>query len=354
MSFHPLSNDKTLRILVENWGGYLKNAAVIPLSQLQPKITSGVSYFTLVRVRGESLVLKQTFDSDAIRSMHFSKLKYKTTEICRANGVPAICPCLTVTGDPIVFYGGHSFELLPYVHPAIHYEGLPKQQESLISCLIDLSRALEKADSLRDELKKCTCPYLVDQKDPVGAVKEIRSVLLPALDEKEVKLSQILGVDFAAVVNEFEEIATDYKKKGRFIGVCHGDLHGQNILFGSDGRLKAVIDFDNLHIGDTRRDIAWVLDQLTWIPGKPDQFDFQTLRNGVRAIIEGGLCSKEEICGVMPSLLYYTIPIVVDIAKDILFRDDDRIVWKQYLELLDSHRKIQAHKEIIRFVEDTI
>jgi len=46
------------------------------------------------------------------------------------------------------------------------------------------------------------------------------------------------------------------------VGIVHGDMRGGNFLFTIDGEIKAILDWELMHLGDPLEDLAWSLNRL--------------------------------------------------------------------------------------------
>ena len=46
------------------------------------------------------------------------------------------------------------------------------------------------------------------------------------------------------------------------VGIVHGDMRGGNFMFNVDGEIKAILDWEMMHLGDPLEDLAWSLNRL--------------------------------------------------------------------------------------------
>ncbi|NEA69005.1 phosphotransferase, partial [Streptomyces sp. SID12488] len=132
--------------------------------------------------------------------------------------------------------------------------------------------------------------------------------------------------------------------------VVHGDLHHHHFLLADDpagpagrARVTAVLDFDNLHVGDRLLDLAWVAETAGRAGGAPGAArdalgHFRTAARGA------GLIDGTDLPLLMPVLIAHAVPVLVDIAKDILERDLLAPAWLSYFELLDTERRLRLHR----------
>ncbi len=54
------------------------------------------------------------------------------------------------------------------------------------------------------------------------------------------------------------------------LSVVHGDFRSGNFLYGEDGTVRAVLDWEMAHLGDPHEDLAWAMDPL-WSHNTPDR-----------------------------------------------------------------------------------
>ena len=54
------------------------------------------------------------------------------------------------------------------------------------------------------------------------------------------------------------------------ISIVHGDYRGANILYNTQGEIKAILDLEMTHLGDPLEDLAWAFDPL-WAPTCPER-----------------------------------------------------------------------------------
>ncbi|NDZ83265.1 phosphotransferase, partial [Streptomyces sp. SID10853] len=129
--------------------------------------------------------------------------------------------------------------------------------------------------------------------------------------------------------------------------VVHGDLHHHHFLLSEEGRrpprVSAVLDFDNLHVGDRLLDLGWLAELAGRAGDGPP--DVRASLAAFRAeASRTGLLDDRHLPVLMPVLIAHSVPVVVDIAKDILERDVLSPAWLGYFELLDARRRLRLHR----------
>lgn len=76
--------------------------------------------------------------------------------------------------------------------------------------------------------------------------------------------------------------------------LVHGDFRSGNFLFGEDGRLLAVLDWEMAHVGDPMEDLAWAADPL-WSHGERDIADGG--RVGALVTLKTAIATWEQASG---------------------------------------------------------
>jgi aminoglycoside phosphotransferase (APT) family kinase protein len=54
------------------------------------------------------------------------------------------------------------------------------------------------------------------------------------------------------------------------VAIVHGDYRSGNFLVGPDNRIRAIVDWELVHLGDPIEDLAWAMDPL-WSHGTPER-----------------------------------------------------------------------------------
>lgn len=104
----------------------------------------------------------------------------------------------------------------------------------------------------------------------------------------------------------------------------------------------ALLDFDNLHAGNRLLDLAWTAETVGRLAEPVQQAD--SARYFLASAREHGLLEPGAEDLLMPVLLAHSLPVIVDIAKDILERDILTPVWLGYFELLSADRRLHVHE----------
>ena len=73
--------------------------------------------------------------------------------------------------------------------------------------------------------------------------------------------------------------------------IVHGDMRAGNFLFGRKGEIRAVLDWEMMHLGDPLEDLAWSMNRL-WTWSEPERIGFMIPR-------EQGIRIWEEASGFM-------------------------------------------------------
>lgn len=64
--------------------------------------------------------------------------------------------------------------------------------------------------------------------------------------------------------------------------VVHGDMRAGNFLFDEKGEIRAVLDWEMMHLGDPLEDLAWSMNRL-WTWAEPDRIGYMiSRREGIR------------------------------------------------------------------------
>ncbi len=69
------------------------------------------------------------------------------------------------------------------------------------------------------------------------------------------------------------------------VAIVHGDMRSGNFLFTEDGEIRAVLDWEMMHMGDPLEDLAWALNRL-WTWYEPDRLGLMLPRDDAVRIWE--------------------------------------------------------------------
>nr|WP_280671368.1 aminoglycoside phosphotransferase family protein [Kitasatospora sp. MAP12-44] len=299
---------------------------------------------------GRDHVFKVQLNTDAVRDARFYPLKQRILQRCLQVGVPVPLAVPTTAGEPAAWRDGHVCELIPLVAGTASAHSTAAQARAVITTGLGLRAVL---DGLPPEqvaqLASIGLPALVDEADWLRALDDGVDRLLPSARSRDdswgrVAVEALEGLSDArplllAARPSLMEVPAERLR------VIHGDLHHHHFLFGAGGRpeVAAVLDFDNLTVGDRLLDLAWVVETSARVRGGAGARQAALSAFRSRAVGQGLLAPGEERL-LMPLLIARAVPVVVDIAKDILERDLLSPAWTGYLELLDTRRRLALHR----------
>ncbi|WP_346776807.1 phosphotransferase [Streptomyces sp. HNM0574] len=341
------------RVLAGGWGERWAGEPVRPFSAGGAVPLSHTAGLWRVGEGTGSHVLKVQLNPEAARAPRFYPLKERIAAHCRSRGVPLPAPVPAVDGAPGVWRGGLVCELVPLLEGAAAGEFTPGQARAVVRTGLDLRTALDGLPSgVRDELATVHLPRLVDEEHWPSALRDAVDRLLPLAESGE-------DAWHRTAAEALREVAA----AGRLLAehpvpatgepcdrpaVVHSDLHHHHFLFAPAGpgreepTVEGVLDLDNLHVGDRLLDLAWLAEAAGRVAGPAERArsvgDFRRV-----AERRGLLCPGEERL-LMPLLLAHSLPVIVDIAKDILERDILSPVWPGYFALLSPLRRLEIHR----------
>ncbi|MGW7413568.1 phosphotransferase enzyme family protein [Streptomyces sp. NPDC054863] len=301
--------------------------------------------------RGAPHLFKVQLTTEAQRGSAFPPVKQRVLDHCAAYGIPVASAVPTAHGTVHVSRGGHDCEVLPLLPGTATARPTPAQAAAAVRTGLALRAALDAVPApLAADLAPIPLPALVAEEDWRAALDEARTRLLPAAHRRtdhwgraaERALTALLAAE-PLLARYDEALAPPPERRA----VVHGDLHHHHFLLGDEGprppRVSGVLDFDNLHVGDRLLDLAW----LAELAGRADEgpsgggASVAALRTEAS---RSGLLVDHQLPLLMPVLIARSVPIVVDIAKDILERDLLGPAWLGYFELLDTGRRLRVHR----------
>ncbi|MGP9022678.1 phosphotransferase enzyme family protein [Streptomyces sp. BR1] len=299
---------------------------------------------------GRDHVFKVQLNLDAVRDARFHPLKQQILQRCLRAGVPVPLAVPTRAGEPMARRNGHVCELIPLVAGTGSAHSTSAQAQAVITTGLALRSVL---DALPRELvlgmATIPLPALVDEPDWRFALDDDVDRLLPVARARGDSWGRIardalegLALARPLLARARTELMAVPASRLRII---HGDLHHHHFLFGADGRpdVVAVLDFDNLTVGDRLLDLAWVAETSGRVRGGARALR-TTMDSFLSQAVDRGLLARGEARLLMPLLIAQAVPVVVDIAKDILERDLLSPAWTGYLELLDTRRRLALHQ----------
>ncbi|MGK5641709.1 phosphotransferase family protein [Streptomyces sp. URMC 126] len=290
-------------------------------------------------------VLKVRLNAEAVRPGPFYPLKDRVAAHCRRRGVPVPPAVPAADGRTAVEHDGVPCELTPHC-PGVPARGGRERAAAVVATGLDLREALDALPpDVAGELAPLRLPSLVEEEHPPTAFRDAVDRLLPKAER---------GTDpwhraAAGVLRELraaEPLLREAPDAGARPSVVHGDLHIHHFLLDPRGepRVLAVLDFDNLHVGDRLLDLAWIADTAVLACGDDTRAARDVLAGLLRSGRRRGLLRPGDEHLLMPVLTAHSLPVIVDIAKDILDRGLPSPQWLAYFDLLSPARRLTAHR----------
>jgi Ser/Thr protein kinase RdoA (MazF antagonist) len=305
--------------------------------------------------RGTRYLFKVQLQPEALRGPVFPALKQRVLTHCADRGVPLPSAVPTASGAVAAWHDGHLCEVIPLLPGNAARTPSAAQATAVLETGFALRAALDEVDAeLAADLAPVPLPALVAEENWGDALTEARTRLLPAARRRtdswgraaERALSALLAAE-PLLRDAAEQLSPPPGRRA----VVHGDLHYHHFLLTGDpvaeARVTAVLDFDNLHVGDRLLDLAWVAETTGRAGGTGPDAERAAVRFRAAAR-RTGLLAEEHLPLLMPVLIAHAVPVVVDIAKDILERDDLSPAWLGYFELLDARRRVHLHRLLTR------
>ncbi|NBM21026.1 phosphotransferase [Streptomyces sp. GC420] len=339
------------RALETHWQGPWEGYGLRPLTVggAQP-LTHTAGLWRVSGIGGEH-VLKVRLDPEAERAERFTALKDGVIAHCRRRGVPALPLVPAADGSPGARHEGVVCELSPFCAGTVT-TGAPDEVAAIVRTGLDLREALDVLPpAVADELAAVPLPRLVEEEDWRVALDDAEHRLLP-------KAERGTGPWCRAAARVLRELCAAAALLPRGVdggaahtvsrpAVVHADLHLQHFLLAREpARVVAVLDFDNLHTGDRLLDLAWLADTVAHACGA----DRDEARRALAGFLAEGrrrsLIAPGDEARLMPLLLAYSLPVIVDIAKDILDRGILLPQWLDYFALLSPGRRHRVHQRL--------
>lgn len=333
-----------------------------------------------VEHRGDIHLFKVQLEPAASRGPAFPKLKDRVMAHCAARGVPLARAVPTLSGAPAAWQDGHPCEVVPFVAGTAAAAPSPAQADAVTGAGLALRAALDEVPTaLAGQLAPVRLPRLVAEEDWRRALADAEARLLPMARRRTDRWGRAAARALSALVDAAPMLhAAALDPTPDRLAVVHGDLHHHHFLLDdrsaapADGdpvtqagaratvpvgvsigsapsggpdrpRVSAVLDFDNLHVGDRLLDLAWIAETAGRVPGGPSRTR-EALTRFREAARRAGLPVGDHLPLLMPVLVAHAAPVVVDIAKDILERDILSPAWLSYFELLDTARRTALHR----------
>lgn len=334
------------RVLTDHWGAPWDDAGLRPLSVGGAAPLSHTAGLWRVEVPQGTYVLKAQLNPEALRAPRFYPLKERVLAHCRARGVPVLPAVPAADGATSVWQDGLVCELAPHCPGTARALGSPAQRAALVGTGLDLRQALDDlAPDVVEALAPLPVPRLVDEENGPAALADAELRLLPKAERgtdrwhraAATALRELLAA--APLMHRAHQEA----RQPAAPSVVHSDLHHHHFLLAPDGspEVLAVLDFDNLQVGDRLLDLAWLAETAARVPEGPDTR--RALDGFLAAARRRDLLRPGEERQLMPLLLAHSLPVIVDIAKDILDRDILSPLWLDYFALLSPARRLRVH-----------
>lgn len=349
---NSMSEETLKSIAEEHWPEVVQRYTTMePLRMARRNVLTHASMLYLVSNPGGSYVLKHTTAEAAVRPAGFHAIKHKILTFCAERNVPVLIPVLTRDRLPIVTWEGTTVELLPCSPGKVEFDLTATHRRNILDGFLRLRSALEATDQKwRDALHAYPSSIPVEVENVGEAVRQAMDELLPLSRTYCGPLADNIRHALEGVVGARGLLRDSADQPAVRHRLIHADYQTQNLLFDSESRLSAILDFDNLRNGNAAFEWSWLFDQLATGLDPAERLMDRTFLESVEAALETGGLTHEELLSTMPILLRYVVPIVVDIAKDILLRNDHRPEWARYLELCDCERKLSVHQTLIKIL----
>ncbi|MEU7580897.1 aminoglycoside phosphotransferase family protein [Streptomyces sp. NPDC041068] len=347
----PGSAQWVRRVLAAGWGEPWAGLPVRPFSADGAAPLTHTAGLWHVDLPGNSHVLKVQLNPDAARQRRFYPLKERIAAHCRNLGVPVPEAVPALNGATSVWCQGLVCELNPRLDGSSAVWFTAAQAQQVVRAGLDLRTALDQLPSpVARELARIPLPRLVEEEHWPTALKDAEERLLPLAEQGEDDWHRAAATALRETVAGGHLLRhTGVPAVGEPVArpaVVHSDLHYHHFLLTDDGptgepRVRGVLDFDNVHLGDRLLDLAWLAEAAGRV-ADPDRRR-RSLAAFRGAATARGLLRPGEERLLMPLLMAHALPVIVDIAKDILERNILSPVWLGYFDLLSPARRLEIH-----------
>jgi hypothetical protein len=267
--------------------------------------------------------------------------------------VPVTTTIPTATGGPVASHDGRVCELSFRAPGTTIANADARTVEAIVTAGLGLRHALDRVPpQLRDELASMPPAKLVEEERwgvaMTDALTRLRPIAANRRDAWGRAVTRVLTA-IAAAAPLLNRLPSTCPTTAPPSAVIHADLHHHHFLLSrhTGPRIVAILDFDNLQVGDPRLDLAWIAYTVASVA------DEQQMRRSVeafaRAACAEGLLSASDRSMLMPALMIHALPVLVDIAKDILERDLLDPTWLAYFRLLDIERMLLLHRLLTEY-----
>ena len=327
--------------LAAHWGNDYACQQIVPLSKIVPVTVTHTSEHWLVGPPDRLSVLKVARKHEFGREWRFYVWKRDVLDFCRRRGVPVAAIRGTCTQSPCAEVDGRLLEMTEFVGNACAYTGVNPQVDAMIAATLDLRAALDALPAcFCAGLRKCPLPKVVEE-DRLELVLDEAHRQLPIARNRRDPWARAAARQLAALCSASRLLA--HLPATSQDAVVHGDLHGYNILCDviRSSSVRAILDFDNMHAGSRLLDLAWIADTAAWGLGGRENWNADRASRAVHVAIRRGLMAPCDAAHLMPLLIAYAAPIILDIAKDILHRRIFAQAWFRYFDILAIDRKLR-------------
>jgi Ser/Thr protein kinase RdoA (MazF antagonist) len=331
------------RALVAGWGPAFAGASIAP-GVRRGAVTHRGTLLT-VRTHDGAYVAKLSENDAFARAAPFAELKAAALRHAHERGVPVVVPFPTLSGSPALRGETYSLELNELVE-GVAWRARERDDEAAAEAIFALRAAFGALPpAFADALAPIELVLPVENPDSAAALERDVPVLLGEARGGGDAWSRTAERALAPLAALSSDVWT--APPGRN-GVVHGDLHRDHVLLrGRPARAVAILDFDNLRVDRRTIDLAWLADQSAYPKPGSAAFDLRSPVARIREALQRRLVQRDEVPLLMPALIAYAVPIVVDIAKDILRRGIRERVWLRYLDALDVSRKLAVHDALL-------
>ncbi|MEU8465325.1 aminoglycoside phosphotransferase family protein [Streptomyces sp. NPDC029003] len=340
--------DWVRHVLATHWGDAWGGAGLSPLTVGGAAPLTHTAGLWRVGAAGGDHVFKVQLNAEGARPEPFHPLKQRILAHCAERGVPVLSVVPAADGRPAVRHDGVLCEMSP-LSPGARADGGREQAAAIVATGLDLRAALDGlGDEVADELARVHLPLMVEEEHWPAALEDAERRLLPraergAEDPWHRAAARVLReLVSAAPLLRRTELAAGAGRPA----VVHGDLHVHHFLLDRRAapRVLAVLDFDNLHVADRLLDLAWTADTALLACGADTGAARDVLAGLLASGRRRGLLRPGDEVRLMPVLMAHSLPVIVDIAKDILDRGVLTPQWLAYFELLSPARRLAAHR----------
>ncbi|MEU2832853.1 phosphotransferase [Streptomyces lavendulae] len=336
-------------VLATHWGDAWGAAGLSPLTVGGAAPLTHTAGLWRVAGPGGDHVLKVQLNTEAARPGNFPALKARILAHCSRRGVPVLPVVPAADGRPAVRHDGILVEVSPHC-PGARASGGREQADAIVSAGLALRAALDTLPAeVTGKLATVHLPLMVEEECWPAALQDAERRLLPraerGADRWHRAAARVLR-ELAASAPLLRSLSRPPSAAAGRPSVVHGDLHVHHFLLSGRGaaRVLAVLDFDNLHVADRLLDLAWTADTAVLACGADTAAARDVLARFLRTGRSRGLLKPGDEVLLMPLLMAHSLPVIVDIAKDILDRGVLTPQWLAYFELLSPARRLCVHR----------